>query len=167
MNAEAWQWFWLGACVALALAELFTPFLFFMISFAIGAALAAVAAFLGVGVAVQWLLFVAGSVGALALLVPLGRRLERVESDTAPEGSNRWIGRVGEVLDPIPGAPHATGLVRLERERWRAETPGRQEIPAGTHVMVLRVKGTRLIVVPADSDNVPPLPEPDQSQSKS
>jgi membrane protein implicated in regulation of membrane protease activity len=165
MDAEAWQWFWLGACVALALAELFTPFLFFMISFAIGAALAAGAAFLDVNVAVQWLLFFAGSIGALALLVPLGRRMERVESDTAAEGSNRWIGRVGEVLETIPGAPHATGLVRLERERWRAESPGRHEIPAGTHVMVLRVKGTRLIVVPADSDNVPPLPDTSQSKN--
>jgi membrane protein implicated in regulation of membrane protease activity len=165
MDAEAWQWFWLGACVALALAELFTPFLFFMISFAIGAALAAGAAFLDVNVAVQWLLFFAGSIGALALLVPLGRRMERVESDTAAEGSNRWIGRVGEVLETIPGAPHATGLVRLERERWRAESPGRHDDQArALHAQHHDVR-PRGDLVPADSDNVPPLPDTSQSKN--
>ena len=40
MEAGDWVWVWIGAAVAFAVAELVTPFLFFMISFAVGAAAA-------------------------------------------------------------------------------------------------------------------------------
>jgi membrane protein implicated in regulation of membrane protease activity len=152
MDAESWLWVWLAAAVLLALAELFTPFLFFMISFAFGAALAALAAFLDAGLAVQWVLFIVGSSAALLVLVPIGRRMARAEADTEPEGAHRWIGRTAVVLEAIPGGPHATGLVRLERAEWRAEAPGTAEIEAGQTVRVVEVKGTRLIVVPTSAE---------------
>jgi membrane protein implicated in regulation of membrane protease activity len=155
-GSDAWQWFWLAAVVNLAQSEIITPFLFFMISFALGAALAAVAAFLGAALVVQWTLFVVGSGVSLGLLAPLGRRMAREASDDDHEGAMRWVGRLAVVIEPIPGGASATGLVRLERTRWRAESPRGVEIPEGTTVRVLSVKGTRLIVVPSIAGNLPP-----------
>ena len=52
-SPETWRWIWLVAVVVFALAEVFTPVLFFMGSFAIGAAAAGVAAFVGGGAVIQ------------------------------------------------------------------------------------------------------------------
>jgi membrane protein implicated in regulation of membrane protease activity len=150
MDASTWVWVWIAAAVLLAIAELVTPFLFFMISFAAGAALAAVVAVLDGSVAFQWVAFLAGSVVALAVLVPIGRRIAQAGSaDDEAQGSTRWVGRVAVVLEDIPGDPHATGLVRLERAKWRAETDLDHPIAAGEQVEVVAVRGTRLVVAPA------------------
>jgi membrane protein implicated in regulation of membrane protease activity len=148
VDADSWLWVWIAAAVAFAIAELLTPFLFFMISFAAGAVLAALAALVDASVGFQWALFAIGSAGALAVLVPIGRRLARAEADDAQEGATRWVGRVAVVLEEIPGSPHATGLVRLERAKWRAETDADDPIGPGEHVEVTSVRGTRLVVAP-------------------
>ena len=49
--------------------------------------------------------------------------------------------------ETIPVGPHETGRVRVEREEWRAESVDGSEIAVGATVHVLRVDGTRLIVV--------------------
>jgi membrane protein implicated in regulation of membrane protease activity len=152
-SADTWQWVWLVAVVVFVVLEIITPFLFFMISFAIGAALSALAAFFDASVVVQWLTFIAGSGAALAVLAPIGRRLARAHGDDDHEGALRWAGRLATVVEPIPGGANATGLVRLERTKWRAECHRDGEIPAGTTVRVLSVKGTRLVVVPTVSGN--------------
>jgi membrane protein implicated in regulation of membrane protease activity len=148
VDADTWLWVWVVAAVVFAFAELVTPFLFFMVSFAVGAVVAAIAAGLDASVGIQWALFVLGSAGSLAVLVPIGRRLARAEGDDIQEGATRWVGRVAVVLEEIPGDPHATGLVRLERARWRAETDADAAIAAGQHVEVTAVRGTRLVVAP-------------------
>lgn len=148
-DSETWRWIWLVAVLALALGEIVVPGTFFMISFALGAAVASVVAFLGGAIPVQWVCFVAGSGVALALLIPVGRRLNR-PTGAPGVGATRWEGRVGVVLGPIPDGPHATGLVRVEREEWRAESADGRPIEAGVTVRVLRVDGTRLIVDPVD-----------------
>ena len=160
MDAGDWVWIWLGVAVAFAILELVTPFFFFMISFAVGAALAALAALLDTGLGAQWALFLVGSGVALAVLVPVGRRLAHAEpeGDETPEGAARWVGRVAIVLEAIPAGPHATGLVRLERGKWRAETDGEAGIPVDAEVEVIAVRGTRLVVAPPD----PRQPDPRQ-----
>ncbi len=151
VDAETWRWIWLGLAVACAAGELAVPGTFFVLSFAIGATVACVSAFLDASVALQWVLFVGVSAGALALLAPLGRRLARHQGDEAQEGATRWVGRVGVVIEEIPEAPHATGRVRVERDEWRAETDEAVQIPVGAQVKVLSVRGTRLVVVPDQS----------------
>jgi membrane protein implicated in regulation of membrane protease activity len=148
VDAETWGWIWLGVTLACAVGELAVAGTFFLVSFALGAALATAAAFLDASVGLQWLVFVAGSGIGLALLVPLGRRLARSESDEAQEGANRWVGRIAVVLDEIPPGAHATGRVRVERDVWRAETDAGTAIEVGEHVEVLAVRGTRLVVAP-------------------
>ncbi|HUV10262.1 MAG TPA: NfeD family protein [Acidimicrobiia bacterium] len=151
-SPETWRWIWLVLAGALALGELALPGTFFLLSFAIGAAAAAIVAFLDGSLGLQWVLFVVGSGAALALLVPLGRRLARHEGDEAQEGATRWVGRLGVVLEEIPGDPHGTGRVRVERDEWRAETDATESIPTGTQIEVLSVRGTRLVVATAKSD---------------
>lgn len=148
MDAGDWLWVWIGATVAFAVAELVTPFLFFMISFAAGAALAAVVAALDGAVGIQWVAFLLGSIGALAVLVPIGRRIASAGGDDDQQGATRQVGRVALVLRDIPADGHDSGLVRLERAEWRAETDAAQPITAGQQVEVISVRGTRLVVAP-------------------
>ena len=149
-SPETWQWIWLTAAVALALGELVVPGTFFMVSFAIGAALAALASFLGASVLVGWICFVGGTALALAVLVPVGRRLNREMGDESV-GATRLLNQRAVVLQEIPAGPHATGIVRIEREEWRAEHAGDTAVPAGAEVRVLGVNGTRVVVQLADA----------------
>ncbi len=144
---EIWRWVWLGATAMFAIAELTSaPGTFFLLSFAIGALVACIASFVGVPVVVGWALFLVASGAALALLVPIGRRMDRTREGQLTEGANRLIGRQAVVLHGIPAGPHEMGMVRVEREEWRAEHLDGTEVPEGAIVDVIRVDGTRLVV---------------------
>ena len=54
------------------------------------------------------------------------------------------------MLQEIPAGPHATGIVRIEREEWRAESESATLVPAGAEVVVLGVNGTRVVVRPSE-----------------
>ncbi len=153
-SPETWRWIWLVAVVVFALAEVFTPVLFFMGSFAIGAAAAGVAAFVGGGAVIQWALFVGVTAVSLAALVPLGRRLEG-RDEVHPVGANRWEGRTATVVTAIPPGKHETGMVRLDRETWRAESTNGMGVAAGATVLVTHVTGTRVVVSPWRIDVAP------------
>lgn len=150
-SPDTWQWIWLVGAVVLALGELAVPGTFFVVSFALGAAVAALASFLGASVLVGWLCFVAGSGVALAVLVPIGRRMNAAEGG-GPVGATRMHDGRGVVLTTIPAGPNETGIVRVEREEWRAEHEGGTELPVGTEIAVVRVDGTRLVVRPVESE---------------
>jgi membrane protein implicated in regulation of membrane protease activity len=144
-----WVWVWLGVAVLFGFGELLTPVLFFSLSFAIGAVVAALFAAFSVGAGAQVVVFLVATTALLVVLVPIGRRLARADPvDDAAEGSTRWVGRIGVVIEEIPAGPHDTGLVRVERTQWRAETDADLAIPAGAQVEVLAMRGTRLVVAP-------------------
>jgi membrane protein implicated in regulation of membrane protease activity len=156
-SPEAWRWIWLGMAVLFTVGEITVAGSLFFLPFAIGAAVAAVLSFAGAGVPVGWLAFVAVSGGAMALLWPVGRRLDRTGADSKV-GANRWVGREAVVVSPIPPGPGGTGLVRIDREEWRAESLTSHPISSGSTVLVSRVDGTRLVVVPLE-EALPSLPE--------
>jgi membrane protein implicated in regulation of membrane protease activity len=162
-SPETWRWIWLIAVVGFALAEVFTPVLFFMGSFAIGATAAAVAVFAGGGPVIQWALFVGVSAVSLAALVPLGRRLEG-RDEVHPVGANRWEGRTATVVNEIPAGKHETGLVRIDRETWKAESTNGLGVAAGATVLVTHVSGTRLVVSPWRIDVAPRGTMPGQTE---
>ncbi len=146
-SGDTWRWIWLAVAALFALSELAVPGTFFMLSFAAGAAAAAAAAFLGANVAVSWIVFIVGTAVTLALLLPLARRVNRPEGPAGHgEGADRWVGRNAVVVTEIPGGVHATGMVRVEREEWRAESVDGAPVDVGAEVTVLRVDGTRLVV---------------------
>jgi membrane protein implicated in regulation of membrane protease activity len=147
MDAETWRWIWLGAAVLFGLGEMATPGSFFLGPFAIGAAIAAALAFAGVDAVWQWTAFVGISVASLFALRPLARRLDRTAGSDGV-GSRRLIGRTGVVLTDITeGDP---GVVRIDREEWRAVAAGGTELQAGQRIRVTEVEGTKVIVASAE-----------------
>jgi membrane protein implicated in regulation of membrane protease activity len=144
MSNEAWLWFWIGAAVFLAIAEIFTAG-FFMIPFAVGAAAAAALAYADVGEVAQLIVFLVVSVATLILLRRFVRRGDETQH---PVGSNRFVGQRAKVLETID-ASHGTGRVRMETELWRA-TSDVGPIAEGVMVKVVDVRGTRLVVEPMD-----------------
>lgn len=145
MSIEAWRLFWVIAAAVLAVAEIATAG-FFMLPFAVGAAGAAVAAFLDAGEAVQLGVFLGISAVALVFLQVFVKRGDQKQQNI---GANRFVdqqARVLETIDPSTGA----GRVRMEAELWRATTDG-DTIPEGTPVRVIGVRGTRLVVEPIET----------------
>jgi inner membrane protein len=160
-SAETWRWIWLIAAAVFLLGELAIPTSFFILSFAIGAVAASLAAFLDADLTVQWMLFIGVSGLSLLVIRPLARRIDRETEPVATQGAYRWVNRVATVLTEIPPGPGETGLVRIEREQWRAESSTDLALPPGTTVKVIRVDGTRLIVEPASpASPAPSGPEP-------
>jgi len=148
---DPWFWIWLVAAVVLSVAEIFTAGLF-MLPFGIGAAIAAILAYLEIDLLWQWAAFLGVSV---VLLFVLRRFAERITHEPPQKvAGDRLIGKTGTVLESIDGrAGH--GMVRVEREQWRAEAPGSPPIARGSAVRVVSVVGTHLVVEPCEH----PCPE--------
>jgi membrane protein implicated in regulation of membrane protease activity len=144
MDNETWRWIWLFGALFLGLAEVVTAG-FFMLPFAAGAVVAAILAFAGVDPAIQLIVFIASS--SIALIV-LQRFVRREDEHQPAMGSNRFVGSRAMVIEPID--PMAGGgRVKMETEVWRATTDG-GPIDEGTPVVVVDVRGARLVVEPAE-----------------
>jgi membrane protein implicated in regulation of membrane protease activity len=150
---EEWRWVWLIATAVFAIGEMASPGSFFLAPFALGAFVASILAFADVSVGVEWVVFLVVSIATLAALRPVARRLDRNALDHGV-GARRLVGSRATVLEDIPGDSEL-GMVRVDREKWRAQSTDGAPIPAGTVVRVAEVQGTRVIVA-ADT----PLPEP-------
>ncbi len=144
-SPELWRWIWLGAAVVLGLGELSMAGSFFLLPFAIGAAVAAIFAFLTLGVGLEWVVFLVVSGGSFAALYPVGRRLDR-SIPLSRSGADRLVGQVGQVINAIPAGPSASGDVRVESETWRSRSVDDSAIAQGATVDILRIEGTHLIV---------------------
>ncbi len=144
MSNEAWQMFWVIGAAVLAVAEMATAG-FFMLPFAVGAAGAAVAAFLDVPEGIQLGIFLVVSAISLIVLRSFVRRGDQKQHNV---GANRFLGQQARVLEAID-PESSTGRVRMDTEMWRA-TSDAGTIPEGTPVRVVGVRGTRLVVEPID-----------------
>lgn len=152
MDVNIWFWVWVALAVILSVAEIFTAG-FFLLPFGIGAAVAAALEFFAPGsIGWQWTAFV--GISSLMLVV-LRRFADRVTHEPPQKvAGDRLLGRVGVVLSDIE-RDGAGGMVRVDREEWRASHRGAEVLPAGARVTVLAVEGTRLIVEPAAGDTPP------------
>jgi membrane protein implicated in regulation of membrane protease activity len=149
-SPETWRWIWLVAALLFTTSEMATAGHLFLLPFGIGAAMAALLSFAGVGVGWTWLVFVIVSFGLVFALVPLRKRLDRNHPQDGI-GSRRLLGQSATVLQELPAGPSELGLVRVGREEWRAESLDGTAIPAGTVVRVVDVRGTRVVVFPQTS----------------
>lgn len=152
MDPEFWQWVWLGIAVVFALGEMVNPGSFFLMPFAIGAGAAAVLSAVDAPVGVGWIVFVVVSIASLFALRPLARRLDEDEP-VEGIGAKRLIGEQGSVIETIP-AGGELGLVRVNREEWRAASVQGTALAAGTPVRVVEVRGTSVIVHPVPSSEL-------------
>ncbi|MCK5438596.1 MAG: NfeD family protein [Gemmatimonadetes bacterium] len=139
-----WRWLWTGLAIVMGLGEILTAG-FFLLPFAMGAVAAAVLAWLGVQLLAQWLVFFFVSGLALAYVRQF---MSHQDEATAAVGANRYLNNLGVVTARVDAAT-ATGMVRVETEEWRATTDGRPLEP-GTRVVVVGIRGARMVVAPAD-----------------
>jgi membrane protein implicated in regulation of membrane protease activity len=141
-------WIWIALAAIFAVAEIFTAG-FFLMWFAVGAAVAGVLAILGVGGGWQWAAFIVVSV---LLLAGSRRFAERFTSKQPPGvGADRLIGKKGVVLEEIDEEKN-TGRARIEREEWRAGSATGETIPEGERIEVVRLEGTHLVVRPVKEE---------------
>lgn len=145
VDNEVWRWMWTVLAVVLGIGEILTAG-FFLLPFAVGAAAAAILAWIGAAVLAQWLVFFGVSIFALAYLRKYIVRQD--EGDQPRVGANRWVGEMGLVLEDIEPDTGA-GMVRILNEEWRAKALS--PIETGTRIVVTEVKGTRLVVERVES----------------
>lgn len=143
MDPEVLTVVFVVAAVVLSALEIVAPGLV-LLPFGLGAAVAALSGVLGADSIWQLLVFILASFGFFLGLRPLSRRLNAIGAGHRI-GADRLIGARGTVLELI--APGETGMVRIEREEWRAEAADEQVLVPGANVKVVEVRGTRVVVV--------------------
>lgn len=147
-DPNTWRWIWLGAMVVFGVGEMATAGSFFLAPFALGAAVAAILAFAGVNLGIEWVAFLGVSIVSFLAMRPLAHRLDKTEN-TLGVGATRHVGQSAQVTEAI-GAGHEPGMVLLGAERWRAESADGMAIEVGAAVQVKEVRGTRVIVARVD-----------------
>lgn len=155
-DPNVWRWVWLGAMVVFGVGEMAFAGTFFLAPFAIGAAVAAVLAFVGVALGIEWAAFLIVSVVFFVALRPIAKRLD-AEGPALGIGSSRQIGQRARVTEAIEGE-HDHGTVVVGRETWRAESLDGSAIDVGTTVVVDSVRGTRVVVRPVGPTDERPSP---------
>jgi membrane protein implicated in regulation of membrane protease activity len=137
---------WLLAAFLLGLGELHSGG-FYLLPFAIGAALAAVVSVLGVGALLSGLVFVATSWIVVLTLRPVALRHRRLPPPIRT-GAAALVGRRAMVLERIANDEHV-GCVRIEGgEVWTARSFDDDEvIEAGDRVEVVEIRGATAFVM--------------------
>ena len=133
---------WLIAAAALAGGEVLTLG-FFLGPIALAAALAALVAVAGAGLALQLAAFVAGSIASLGLVRPIAKRHLRTPSHVRT-GTAALVGERALVLERVTADG---GSVKIGGEVWTARAYDDDEvIEPGTHVEVLQIRGATALV---------------------
>ena len=160
-SPDTWSWIWLIAMVVFGVGEIAVAGSFFLAPFALGAGAGAVAAFAGVPVGAEWLVFLAVSGASFLALRPLAKRMD-LAGPMVGIGSHRQLGQTARVIETIDATTNS-GSVILGAERWRAESTDGARIPVGANVSVVEVRGTRLLVRLDPTIVTHSLPEPPPS----
>jgi membrane protein implicated in regulation of membrane protease activity len=134
---------WALAAVLLAAGEIATPGMFFLGPVALAAVVAGVAAAVGLGVVVQLLLFVAGSIASVWILRPIARRHLHMPA-ALRTGTAALEGRKALVTQRVDA--HG-GRVRIGGEEWSARAYiDDQVLEPGTPVEVMKIEGATALV---------------------
>jgi membrane protein implicated in regulation of membrane protease activity len=127
---------------ALAAGEIFT-LSFFLGPIALAAVLASFVALLGGGIAFQLIAFIAGSLGALALLRPIAVRHLRTPVRLRT-GAAALVGARALVIERVDSDG---GRVKIGGEEWSARAFFDDEVmEAGSRVEVARISGATALV---------------------
>jgi membrane protein implicated in regulation of membrane protease activity len=144
MDIDLW-WVWAVVAVLIALSELHAPG-YYLIWIALGAAVtAAGAAVWDMSIHAQLALFAAASALSCVCGYFVYRRLDVATDSTLNQRGRAMIGQRGTVVaDFVDGC----GKVRLGDSVWLAEGP---DLAQGAPVVVTSVRGTSVLVVPAQA----------------
>ncbi len=168
IDLNLWPWVWLGVAVFFAVIELTVlAGSFVLLPFAVSALAAALLGFYDVAIEIQWLVFV---VGGGVLWIALYRYSKHFAGDNELEpgvGADRLVGLTGIVTVPIdPDDTDRRGRVTAHGEVWGATSANNQPITQGTHVRIVAVSGTKVLVEsidvvhPHESPSSPSTPPP-------
>lgn len=148
IDLDIWPWVWLGTAVVFALVELvFVGGSFIILPFAVSAFISAILAFYDVPIEIQWVVFVFGGGALFAVMYRWAQRFMRETTMAPGVGAERLVGLTAIVTAPIhPDDTDRRGRVNIDGEVWGAITDLEHEIPAGTKVRVIAMKGTRVVV---------------------
>jgi membrane protein implicated in regulation of membrane protease activity len=121
---------------------------FYLLPFALGAAVAAAVSLLGVGALLSAVLFVAASAVVVGALRPVARRHRRLPP-AIRTGAAALVGRRAMVLERIAN-DEGVGCVRIEGgEVWTARSYAEDDvIEAGQRVEVVEIRGATALVMP-------------------
>jgi membrane protein implicated in regulation of membrane protease activity len=146
--SENWTWIlWTVLGVVLVIAEVFTPG-FVLLWFGVGALAAALAAFLGAGLAAQFVLFItiSAALTALSRTIFVNYFTARDEPEGMKMGVASLPGQIGTVVTPSQGALHE-GAVKVFGSVWTAyPAEGESPLEAGDRVVVERLQGASIYV---------------------
>ena len=138
---EDWVW-WIVAAGALAVGEIATMG-FFLGPIAVAAVLAAVVSLAGAGLAVSWIVFIAASLGSLAVLRPIARRHLR----TPPQIRTGTAALVGGPATVVERVDANGGCVKIGGEIWTARAYDEDDtFEPGARVEVLKIDGATALV---------------------
>lgn len=138
---SAWV-IWIVAAGLLAIGEI-VSLSFFMGPIAVAAVLAAIAALLGAGTAVQLVVFIVASIASLVVLRPIARR-HLITPPKIRTGTAALVGARAVVLERVDGSG---GSVKLAGEIWTARAYDEDEvIEQGARVQVMQIEGATALV---------------------
>jgi membrane protein implicated in regulation of membrane protease activity len=138
---EDWVW-WIIAAGVLAVGEIATVS-FFLGPISVAAVLAAVVAAIGVGLPVQWIVFIAASLGSLAVLRPIAKRHLR----TPPRIRTGTAALVGGPATVVERVDADGGCVKIGGEIWTARAYDVDDsFEPGARVEVMKIDGATALV---------------------
>ena len=133
---------WMIGAALLAAGEV-ASLSFIMGPVALAAAAAGIAALAGVAVEVQFIVFILGSIGSLAIVRPIARRHLRTPAQIRT-GTAALVGSRAVVLERVD---RDGGQVKLAGEIWTARAFDEDAVfEAGTRVEVLKIDGATALV---------------------
>ncbi|HEX2265651.1 MAG TPA: NfeD family protein [Solirubrobacterales bacterium] len=138
---SAWV-IWIVAAGLLAIGEM-VSLSFFMGPIAVAAVVAAVAALVGAGTALQLVVFILASIASLILLRPIARRHLHTPAKIRT-GTAALVGARAVVLERVDGDG---GTVKLAGEVWSARPYDEDEVlEPGARVEVMQIEGATALV---------------------
>ncbi|HEY3187400.1 MAG TPA: NfeD family protein [Solirubrobacteraceae bacterium] len=140
---DAWVWWIVIACV-LAVGEVINTS-FFLAPFALGAAIAALAAAIGLGTGGSLAVFLAGSLTLLLFVRPVARRHLTMPPQLRT-GTAALIGRTAVVVERIAN-DEGVGCAKIDGEVWTARAFDDDRVfEAGERVNVIAIRGATALV---------------------
>ncbi|MDR3566595.1 MAG: NfeD family protein [Syntrophobacteraceae bacterium] len=135
---------WVIVAIILLLLEMFAP-AFVLASFGVGCLAASIAAGVSLGIKIQIVAFIAGTLGAFFGVRPIFSRYCYKASSGVKTNVDALIGKTGRVTETIDYELNA-GRVVVGGDDWKAVTQDGTVIEKNSKVEVVRVEGSKLYV---------------------
>ena len=149
-NTWVFWMLWFSVATVLIIAEIFTAG-FVLFWFGVGAAATGFVALLTENLNLEFQEYIMWQFAAFLVvswvLFFISRPFANLITSKQPLGigTKRVIGVAGTVIEDI-NEDEGTGMARVDRDEWRADSQTGEKIKKGTRIVVVNVEGTHLIV---------------------